>query len=129
MVKKIVELVLSVALGIAMLNVAAAAQKIVPTPARVDPRFEYAIYDPTQSTGLLRPVAWDDRHRCDGDHDRDDRHCYGYRRYREGDRYRDRAYLRGSGYSGNAPVSVPHCSYVRDGRWHRDKGHCRDRDR
>lgn len=114
------EFVLLMALGITMVNVVAAAQNNVPMQAPAKPLFEYAIYDPSQSAGVLRQVDWDDRHGCDGDHDRDDRRCYG--RDHASYRYR-RDYYRGNGYYGNAPVYVRHGWYDRNGRWHRDNDH------
>ena len=130
--------VLLLALGTAMLNVTAAAQRTaranVPGNARVD----YLTYDPSQGAASLRPVDWDDHHRCDGDHDRDDRHCYW--RDRDGDRYRAQYYSRGNGYYGNAPGygqggwydqrgywhNGADGWYDRKGKWHSDKHHGHD---
>jgi hypothetical protein len=112
--------VLSMALGITTLNVAAAAQTPLQAPA--NPRLDYAIYDPSPGAGLLRQVDWDDHHRCDGDHDRDDRHC----RWQNHDRYRDQYYYRGNSYYGAAPVYVQHGWYDRHGKWHWDKRYRRD---
>lgn len=106
-----------VLLGTAMLNVTVAAQNSA-IESRTDARVAYAVYDPGQNAGLLRLADWDDRHRCDGDHDRDDRHCYWYWRGRDDDRYRDQYYYRGNGYYPSAPVYGPGGWYDRDGRWH-----------
>lgn len=125
-----VNFALLMALGIATLNVTAAAQ--TPTPG--SPRALYAVYEPSQSTAQFQQVDWDDHHRCDGDHDRDDRPCYS--RDRDGDRYRDQYYYRGNGYVGNAPYydqgggwydNHGHWQgdgwYDRNGRWHKGKRH------
>ncbi len=122
---------LLMALGAATVSATAAAQNTVPLNNRESARIEYGVYQPTQGATLLQQVDWDDRHRCDGDHDRDDRHCYGRR---DDDRYRNQYYAPGNGYYGNAPVnsqgwydqrgnghSDPGGWYDRKGKWHSDK--------
>lgn len=117
--KSKVNFVLVLALGVVLLGVTAAAQDRAPGPDRK----QAAVYLPRQSTALLQPADWDDHHRCDGDHDRDDRHCY--LRGRDGDRY----YFHGNGYLESAPYYAPgwydsrgrchrHGWYDRKGRWH-----------
>lgn len=122
-------LVMLLALGIAMLNVEAAAQNSVPLQTSGNARVEYAIYEPGQSAAPLRLADWDDRHRCDGDRDRDDRNCYRYWRDRDGDRYRDRNYYRGNGYYAGTPAYVQHGWYDRKGKWHWDKNYRHSDDR
>jgi hypothetical protein len=111
-------LALLLTLGAAMLNAPAAAQNTTQLNNRETARIEYGTYDPSQSAALLRQVDWDDHHRCDGDHDRDDRHCYW--RDRDGDQYRYQNYYRGDGYYRGAPVYGQGGWYDNHGRWHAD---------
>jgi hypothetical protein len=126
-------LVMLMALAVSFFSAAATAQNTRPLQASSNARLEYAIYDPSQSSGLLRLADWDDHHRCDGDHDRDDRNCYQYWRNRDrdrdGDRYRDRNYYRGNGFYGGTPVYVQHGWYDRKGKWHWDKNYRHGDDR
>lgn len=117
--------VLLMALGAAMLSISAAAQNTAQINDREDARIDDATYYPGQSAGLLRPVDWDDRHRCDGDHDRNDRHCYW--RGRDDDRYRNQYYARGNGYYGSAPGYSQGGWYDQRGRWQADLGGWYDR--
>jgi hypothetical protein len=110
------DLVLLIALAIAMLNVAAAAQSAAQTNIPRNARGNFLTYDPSQSAALLQPVDWDDHHRCDGDHDRDDRNCY--RRDRDDNRYRQQYVYRGNGYYGNAPAYAQGGWYDQRGYWH-----------
>ncbi|HEY4901634.1 MAG TPA: hypothetical protein VIH91_12540 [Terriglobales bacterium] len=133
---KKLEFVLLMALSAAMLCVTAAAQNVGQVKDRGNVRVDDATYYPNQGAGLVRLVDWDDRHRCDGDHDRDDRNCY----WRGRDRYRNQYYASGNGYYGNAPVygqggwydqyhrwhAQPGGWYDRKGRWHNDKHHEHD---
>ena len=122
--KRVVNFGLLTALGLATLTVTATAQAAAPTDNRVNPRIHYATYYPGQTAASLRLVDWDDHRRCDGDHDRDDRHCYW--RDRDGDRY----YYRGNGYVGNGYSYGPSYRtyygasgwYDKHGRWHTDNG-------
>ena len=136
--KRKLNFVLLLAMAAAMLSMTAAAQNTLPLNDRGNARVSYLVYDPSQSAALLRLVDWDDRHRCDGDHDRDDRHCYG--RGRDDDRYRNQYYARGNGYYGNAPgygeggwydqhgrQAGPAGWYDRKGKWHSYKHHGDDR--
>lgn len=127
------KLIMLAALGVTMLSVAASAQNNLPLQASTNARVEYAVYEPSQSAGLLRVADRDDRHRCDGDRDRDDRNCYQYwrgrDRGRDGDRYRDSNYYRGNGYYGAAPVYAQHGWYDRKGKWHWDKNYRHGDDR
>jgi hypothetical protein len=131
------DFVLLLALGTAMLNVTAAAQSTAQTNIPGNAKVNYLNYDPNQSAALL-PVDWDDHRRCDGDHDRDDRHCSS--RDRDGDRYRQQYVYRGSSYYGNAPAYQsgwydqhgnwhvgPAGYYDRKGKWHSEKHHDDDR--
>jgi hypothetical protein len=131
------DFVLLLALGTAMLNVTAVAQSTAQGNIPGNPRVNYLTYDPNQRAALL-PVDWDDHHRCDGEHDRDDRHCYS--RDRDGDRYRQQFVYRGNSYYGNAPAygqggwydqhgrqdTRSDGWYDRKGKWHSDKHHERD---
>jgi hypothetical protein len=131
------DFLLLLVLGLAVLNVAASAQSPEQTGNYANPRVAYLVDSPGQGSAMLRPVDWDGRHRCDGDHDRDDRHCYW--QDRDGDRYRQQYYSRGNGYYGNAYSQNGwydqhgnwHVSangwYDRKGKWHSDK-HRGDRD-
>ena len=131
--------VLLMALGTAMLSLAAAAQNKTKVNDQSNARFAYATYYPSRSTVQLRQVDRDNRRRCDGDRDRDDRRCYW--RDRDGDRYRAQYYYRGNGYYGNVPVYIQggwydqygrwraDGWYDRKGRWHSDKHHGHDGDR
>ena len=139
--KKQLNFVLLMALGAAMLNTTATAQNTTRVNNREAAQVTYATYDPSQDASLLRQVDWDDHHRCDGDRDRDDRHCYW--QDRDGDRYRYQDYYRGNGYYGNAPVygqggwydqhggwhAYSGGWYDRKGKWHSDKRHGHDDDR
>ena len=69
------EVVLLLALGTSMLTVTAAGKNTAQFDNQGSTRVEYLTYDPSQSAAGLQQVDWDDHHRCDGDHDRDDRHC------------------------------------------------------
>ncbi len=119
---------LLVALGTGVLSAGAAAQQ-PQINAAGNGRMEYEMFIPGQAA-QLQQVGWDDHHRCDGDHDRDDRGCY----YRDGDGYRYRypAYY-GNGYWSNGYYVEPAPGYRantgwydRDERWH---AYDRDRDR
>jgi hypothetical protein len=123
--KRKLKFVLLMALGTAMLSIPAAAQNTAPINDRGTARVDYATYYPNQSTGLLREVDWNNHRRCDGDHDRDDRHCYW--RGRDDDRYRNQYYARGNGYYGNAPGYGQGGWYDQYGRWHTDPGGWYDR--
>ena len=137
--KKRLDFVLLMTLGAAMLSMTAAAQNVSQVKDRGNAQVKFLTYDPSQSSALMRPVDWDDRHRCDGDHDRDDRHCYW--RGRDDDRYRNQYYARGNGYYGGAPGygqggwydqdhrwhAQPGGWYDRKGKWHSDKRHGDDR--
>lgn len=130
-----VSFVLWIAAAAALLSVTAVAQS--PGDSRQSPQLNYAVYAPSQSAATLQLVDWDDHHRCDGDHDRDDRNCY--RRDRDGDRYS----YRGNGYVGNGYNYGPtyrayygpngwydnhgggHSDgwYDKHGKWHKGKPH------
>ena len=118
---------LLLAFGIAMLDVTALAQSPAQISNNADPRVTYLVYGPGQDAALLRPVDWDDHHRCDGDHDRDDRHCHW--RDRDADRYRQQYYNRGNSYYGQNGWYDQHGNwhvgangwYDRKGKWHSDK--------
>ena len=105
-----------------LLSATAVAQASVPSNDGRSPRLSYAVYEPSQSSATFQLVDWDDHHRCDGDHDRDDRNCYW--RDRDGDRF----YYRGNGYVGNrynyGPTYRTHYGpsgwYDNHGRWHSD---------
>jgi hypothetical protein len=135
--KKKLELVLLLALCSATVGVTAAAQNTGQINGRGDAKINNLVYDPSQSAALLRQVDWDDHHRCDGNHDRDDRHCY----WGDGDRYRPQFFYGGNAYYGNAPAyqsgwydnhgrwhAGPAGWYDRKGKWHSEKhGHGEDR--
>src|SRR5262252_8393266 len=87
--KKRVQFVLFLTLGLGTIDGSAVAQDSVRINGSDNPRVTYGNFDPSQS--LLRLADWDDHHHCDGDRDRDDRNCY----YRDRDRDRDRYYSRG----------------------------------
>ena len=108
------ELVLLLALGAATVSVTAAAQNTARINGGGDARISYLVYDPSQNAALQRQVDWADRHRCDGDHDRDDRHCYWRDR---DDRYRPQYFYGGNGYYGGVPV-YQNGWYDKHGRWH-----------
>ncbi|HEX8895969.1 MAG TPA: hypothetical protein VF783_21790 [Terriglobales bacterium] len=116
-----VSLVLCTAVAAAMLSVTAVAQGSAAADRVPSPRLSYAVYEPSQSAAKLQLVDWDNHRRCDGDHDRDDRHCYW--RDRDGDRY----YYRGNGYVAYSPMYYPGGWYDKHGRWHRDGWYDRDR--
>ena len=112
-------LVLCIAVAATMLSVTAVAQSSAPGDSVPSPRLSYAVYEPSQSAAKLQLVDSDDHRRCDGDHDRDDRHCYW--RDRDGDRY----YYHGNGYVSNGhvaygPMYYPGGWYDKHGRWHAD---------
>jgi hypothetical protein len=116
--KRQLNFVLMLALGAGTLGTMAAAQE---NQGRAGERAQlaYATYGSGQSA-TLQQVDWNDRRRCDGDHDRDDRGCYAYN-----NRYP------ASSYYGNGYYAAPHYApragwYDRDGRWH---AYDRDRDR
>ena len=113
-------LVLCVAVAAAMLSVTAVAQSSAPGDRVRSPRLSYAVYEPSQSAAKLQLVDWDHHRRCDGDHDRDDRHCYW--RDRDGDRY----YYRGNGYVSHGYVAYGPMYYDKHGRWHADGWYDRD---
>ena len=120
-----VSLVLCMAVAATMLSVTAVAQSSAPGDSVPSPRLSYAVYEPSQSAAKLQLVDWDDHRRCDGDHDRDDRHCYW--RDRDGDRY----YYHGNGYVSNGhvaygPMYYPGGWYDKHGRWHADGWYDRD---
>src|SRR5664279_533174 len=123
--KKKLNFVLLMAMGAAMLCVSAAAQNVTQSNGREKAKVPNLIYDPSQSAALLRQVDWDDHHRCDGDHDRDDRHCYW--RGRDGDRYRNQYSAGGNGYYGYAPGYGKGGWYDQRGRWQTDPGGWYDR--
>jgi len=120
-----VSLVLCMAVAATMLSVTAVAQSSAPGDSVPSPRLSYAVYEPSQSAAKLQLVDWDDHRRCDGDHDRDDRHCYW--RDRDGDRY----YYHGNGYVSNGhvaygPMYYPGGWYDKHGRWRADGWYDRD---
>jgi hypothetical protein len=115
--------VLWIAATAALLSVTAFARGGAQDGSQQSPRLSYAVYQPAQNQAALQLADWDDHHRCDGDHDRDDRNCYW--RDRDGDRY----YYRGNGYVGNGYYySQPRYNtyygpigwYDNHGRWHSD---------
>jgi hypothetical protein len=116
-------LVLWTLLSAIILTVTAAAQSSPSNQTPAVPRIVYATFYPGHSAVQLRYVDWDDRHRCDGDHDRDDRHCHW------GDRdggyyYRGNGYV-GSGYAYGSSYGAyygPHGWYDKHGRWHTEYG-------
>jgi hypothetical protein len=122
---KKVSFVFWIASAAALLSMTAVAQNAISGDSRQRPQLSYAVYEPSQSKATLQLVDWDDHHRCDGDRDRDDRHCYW--RHRDGDRYyyRDNAYV-GNGYYGPSYRANhgPSGWYDKHGRWH--KGEARD---
>jgi hypothetical protein len=95
--KKLLNLVLLLALATGTFGTTATAQAVSESSRRDQARIEFANFDPTQASGLLQQTAY---RRCDGDHDRDDRACYVVRH----DPHHD--YRRSAGY------------YDRWGRWH-----------
>jgi len=115
-----VSLVLCIAVAAAMLSVTAFAQSKGPSDTGRSPQLRYAVYEPSQSKATFQLVDWDDHHRCDGDHDRDDRHCYW--RDRDGNRY----YYRGNGYVAYGPTYYAGGWYDKHGRWHADGWYDRD---
>jgi hypothetical protein len=130
--------VLFLALSAGTLATSAVAQDRTQLNDRENEQVKFSTFDPAQAGGLLQPADWDDRHRCDGDHDRDDRNCYYRDRDRDGDWYRDHAY-RGSPYrggyyqngtydrKGNFYPAGGNGYYDKHGRWHYFNGR-RDRD-
>ena len=115
-----VSFVLCIAVAVAMLSVTAFAESNAPSDTGRSPQLRYAVYEPSLSIATFQLVDWDDHHRCDGDHDRDDRHCYG--RDRDGNRY----YYRGNGYVAYGPAYYAGGWYDKHGRWHRDGWYERD---
>ena len=120
-----VSLVLFIAVAAAMLSVTAVAQSSAPGDRMPSPRLSYAVYEPSQSAAKLQLVDSDHHRRCDGDHDRDDRHCYW--RDRDGDRY----YYHVNGYVSNGhlaygPMYYPGGWYDKHGRWRADGWYDRD---
>ena len=115
---KKVSFVFWIASAAALLSMTAVAQSGLSGDNRQRPQLSYAVYEPSQSRAMLRPVDWDDHHRCDGDHDRDDRHCYW--RDRDSDRY----YYRDNGYVGNGYYYRPsyRANYGPSG-WYDNRGH------
>jgi hypothetical protein len=120
MMNTTVRLVLCIAVATAMLSVTAFAQSNAPGDTGRSPQLRYAVYEPSQSIATFQLVDWDDHHRSDGDHDRDDRHCYW--RDRDGNRY----YHRGNGYVAYGPTYYAGGWYDKHGRWHRDGRYDRD---
>ena len=115
-----VSLVLCIAVAAAMLSVTAFAQSNAPSDTGRSPQLRYAVYEPSQSIATFQLVDWDDHHRCDPDHDRDDRHCYG--RDRDGNRY----YYRSHGYVAFGPAYYAGGGYDKHRRWHPDGWYDRD---
>lgn len=116
-----VSFLIGLAFSAAALSVGAAAQNGPSYRTAGDPQIVYATFYPGQSSARLQYVDWDDRHRCDGDHDRDDRNCH----------WRDRdGYYHGYGYVGhgyvygpsNGAYYGPNGSYDQPGRWHTANG-------
>lgn len=132
--KKQVQFVLFLTLGLGAIDASAVAQNSARVNGGDNPRLTYGNFDPSQANGLLRLADWDDHHRCDGDHDRDDRNCY----YRDRDRYYGRGYVDGyavpnyrwsSGWydrKGNFYPAGGRGYYDKHGKWH--PFHGRDRD-
>lgn len=124
--KSIRKFALSAALGVASLSLTAAAQNQIPRESTKQPQTFNAVYVPAENAATLTQVDWDDHRRCDGDRDRDDRHCYV--RDRDGDRY----YYRGNGYGGYGYYSGPGYGnrysygsngwYDNRGQWHNPNG-------
>jgi hypothetical protein len=117
---------LLLALGTGVLSAGAAAQERQVNVGD-NGRLQYATFNSSQAAELQQ-VGWNDRRRCDGDHDRDDRGCY----YQYRNQY---PVYYGNGYYGNgyyvAPAPAPYYPpnrgwYDRNGRWH---AYDRDRDR
>ncbi len=132
--------VLFLALCAAALATSAVAQEKTQINDRENARVEFATFDPSEAASLLQQTDWDD-HRCDGDHDRDDRNCY----YRDRDRDRDwnrNQYYRGNSYyggghnvngwydrKGNFYPAGGNGYYDKHGKWHfLNAGGNRDRD-
>jgi hypothetical protein len=117
-----VSFVLWIVLTAATLSMTAVAQNGARYDGQPSPQLSYAVYERSQNQAALQLADWDDHHRCDGDHDRDDRNCYW--RDRDGDRY----YYRGNGYVGNGYYYGPSYRtsygpsgwYDNHGRWHSD---------
>ena len=103
---------LLLAVAVTTLTLTAAAQNVVPRTEAPAPSLRHAVFVPALSTAKFTQVDWDDHRRCDGDHDRDDRHCHW--RDRDGARY----YFRGTGYVGYAPHYAAAGWYDNRGRWH-----------
>jgi hypothetical protein len=138
-------LLLLLTLGISALTIPASAQSPAQSNRYANPRVADLVYSPGQNPSLLRLADWDDHHRCDGDHDRDDRNCYWQGRDR--DRYRQQYYNRGYGYyGGNGYYGSPYGQngwydkhgnwhvgaygwYDRKGKWHSNKHHSDGYDR
>jgi hypothetical protein len=119
--------VLFLALSAGTLATSAVAQDRTQINDRESARVEFATFDPSQASGLLRQAGWDDHRRCDGDHDRDDWGCY-YRAWRGPAPYPATGFY-GGHYA--APYVAPNYGrangwYDRNGYWH---AYDRDRDR
>ena len=102
--------VLLLAVATALLNLTALAQNPARSGTAGNATLTYLTYSPSQGAAQLRLADWDDRHRCDGDHDRDDRHCHW--------RDRDGRYSRGYGYAASGRVYAGGGWYDQFGRWH-----------
>lgn len=124
--KRMVNFLTCLALSLAGLSIAAAAQNSPSYRTAGDPQIVYATFYPGQSTARLQYVDWDDRHRCDGDHDRDDRNCHWRDRDDRRYYYPGNAYV-GNGYAYGPPAAAyygPSGWYDKHGKWH--KGRERD---
>jgi len=111
--------------AVTTLTLTATAQNVVPRTEAPAPSLGHAVYVPALSTAKFTQVDWDDHRRCDGDHDRDDRHCHWRGRDRDRYYYRGNAYV-GSGYyygPGYATYYGPHGWYDKHGKWHKDRDH------
>ena len=110
--KKRLQFGLFLTLGVGTIGASAVAQNNARINDRDNPQLTYENRDPSQSNALLRLADWDDHHRCDGDHDRDDRNCY----YRNRDWDRDHYYGGGYAFGYIAP------NYARSNGWYDRKG-------
>ena len=121
--KSFTKFVLLAVSALTTLTLTAAAQNQIPRETTTQPQTFNAVYIPAQNAASLTQVDWDDHRRCDGDHDRDDRHCHW------GDRdggyyYRGNGYV-GSGYAYGSSYGAyygPHGWYDKHGRWHTEYG-------
>jgi hypothetical protein len=109
--KNQLNLLLALTLGTGALGTGAVAQEARSSNGGQTAGVEHAVFDPAQ-TGLLRLADGNGNHRCDGDHDRDDKHCRDWDR----DRYRDRDY-RGNRYYA-APYNQQNGWYDRKGNFY-----------